>query len=72
MTSPEKPIDIFYKRYVELHVIKQNGLPNYLDIQRKDMTFVKKNRVLVDVTPWAIHSSDMSKNFYSTVYDVTT
>jgi len=44
MTSPEKPIDIFYKRYVELHVIKQNGLTNYLDIQRKDMTFVKKNK----------------------------
>jgi len=43
MTSPKKPIDAFCKRNVELHVSKQNGVPNYLDIQRKDMTFVKKN-----------------------------
>ena len=44
MASPKKPIDIFCKRYVELLVLKQNGLPNYLDMQRKDMTFVKKNK----------------------------
>ena len=44
MTSPKKPIDIFCKRYVELLVLKQNVLPNYFDMVRKDMTFVKKNK----------------------------
>jgi hypothetical protein len=44
MTSPKKPIDMFCKRFVGLHVIKQNDLPNYLDVQRNYMTFVKQNK----------------------------
>jgi len=44
MTSPNKPIDIFCKRYVVLLLLKQNGSPNYLDMDRKDMTLVKKNK----------------------------
>ena len=31
-----------------------------------------KKIVFGDVTPWTVRSSDMSRNFYMTVYDVTT
>jgi len=73
MMSPKKPIDVFCKRYVELYVSKQNGVPDYLDTQRRDMNFVKKNKESSGM--WlreAVRSSDMSRNFYTTVYDVTT
>jgi hypothetical protein len=44
MTSSKKRIDMFCKRYVKLLVIKPDYLPNYLNIQRKDITFVNKNK----------------------------
>lgn len=71
MTSPKKPIDIFCKRYVKLLVIKQDVLPNYLDIQRKNTTYVKKN---VSSGMWlrGQYVSPIYRKISTRLYDVTT